>query len=339
MSSFLAWIVAHALLAQAPLAPSPPAPVIAIVLPEQMDASMTYALNRFRGEAAAVSFSVVVVETSGLPDSEAQMEATRKSVSAVASVRFVSSGNPMGLDVWFTDHVKGKTFVERVSVEAGTADPMRVLAVKAVDVLRARMFGFLAGESGKPKVAPAPPAPAPRAPEAASAYADGSGVGLSLGVAALHNVGTALLPVMRGTYALWPWLSLRGTLGGFGTETELSAPAGTAHVSQRFGLLELAYTPGKRQLRPVLAISAGAHHMSVEGKVRAPYAARPVRRLFGAAGLSLGARGILTRHVSTTLEAGPLFLFPQPEVSLAGSGGERGGRPALIATLTLEARL
>jgi hypothetical protein len=327
-----------------PAVERPAPPVIAVISPPEMDTAMAEALNRFRGEAAAVGFTVVVVTGSGGATPATQMESASRAVAAVASVAFVSTEDPIGLDVWFTDRVNGGTIVDHVSVDSEQQDRALVLAVKAVDVLRARMFDLLAiarkpdapRAHERPGQSPAPPS----AEAAVSEDLRGGGVGVGVGtLQSTQGLERSFLPLLRGELGVANRWMLRLTLGGFGTEPVVSAPGARASVSQSFGMFECAFVPGRRRLRPTFTLGGGAYYVSADGTATAPYTAHTAGRLFAAVEALVGLRAIVSRRLSATLEAGPTFLFPQPQVSLAGMDPQRTGRPTVFAALMIEARL
>jgi hypothetical protein len=341
----------------------PPA-VIAVVAPPFADPAVTEALSRFRGEAVSVGFEVTVVTGSAGATPVAQMESAAHAGSAVATVAFVSGGDPRALDVWFTDRLTGKTVEGHVSVEneAGDRAPV-VLAVKAVDFLRARMFDFLAARprtkavpdeavTAAPAVAAsassgldvatpglvraaAPPAPIDRAPPA-------SGLTLSLGVAALRSLqglGTMVLPLFRAGYGLGGWSSVRLSLGGFGTRSRVDATGGSATVAEDLAMAEWVIAPGRGWLRPTLGLGVGVHDVRATGEAAAPYTTRSTGRLLLAGALSAGVGVALGERLSLVAEAWAFVLAPEPQVRIAGLDAGRTGRPGLSLAVTVEARL
>jgi hypothetical protein len=356
-----------------PSAPSPgpssaqrPPAVIAVVAPPFADPAVTEALSRFRGEAVSVGFEVTVVTGSTGATPLAQMESAAHAGSAVATVAFVSGGDPRALDVWFTDRLTGKTVEGHVSVENESGDRAPVvLAVKAVDFLRARMFDFLAA---RPRENPVPdeavgaaPTPASGADSGASSALDGatrglaraaappasraprpSGLTLSLGVAALRSLqglGTMVLPLFRAGYGLGGWSSVRLSLGGLGTRSRVDAAGGSATVAEDLAMAEWVIAPGRGRLRSTLCLGVGVHDVRATGEAAAPYTTRSTGRLLLAGALSAGVGVALGERLSLVAEAGAFVLAPEPQVRIAGLDAGRTGRPGLSLAVTVEARL
>ncbi len=341
-------------LAAAPSHAAPgPAAVIAVVAPPGTDPAVTEALSRFRGEAASVGFEVTVVPGSATATPTAQMESAARAASAVATVAFVSGGDPRALDVWFTDRSTGKTVLGHVSAENEAGDrSSAVLAVKAVDFLRARMFDFLVARPASLTDAPAAPE-SPLARAAANVQAavpsrrlssepfEVGRFGVSIGIGGLRSLqglGTTILPLLRGAYDLSSWSALRITLGGFGTRSRVAVMGGDATVTEEVATAEWVLSSGKARVRPTFSVGAGVHDVRALGSAISPYAARAASRVSFAAALSAGVSVILSRRLAIEAEAGTFLLFPEPEVLIAGLDGGRTGRPGFSATMAMKAR-
>jgi hypothetical protein len=326
-----------------------PGPVIAVVVPLGADPAVIEALNRFRGEAASVGFEVTLVAGSVTATPIDQMESAAHAASAVATVAFVNGGDPHAFDVWFTDRLTGKTVSGHVSVDNEAGDRASVvLAVKAVDFLRARMFDFLAARpasltdgpvessSGLSSVVAVAPEPPP-----SEGRLGARRIGLSLGILALRSLqglGTMVVPVLRGAYDLTSWSSLRIILGGLGTRSRVEVMGGSAAVAEDVGMAEWVVMPGSARVRPTFSVGAGVHFVHAEGTAVAPYVARAKTRVVFAGSLSAGLCVILSRRLALAVEAGSFLLFPEPQVLIAGLEAGRTGRPGLSAAVTMEAR-
>jgi hypothetical protein len=327
-----------------PPVPSSPA-VIAVVTPPMTDPAVTEALNRFRGEAASVGFKVIVVPGSAAATPVAQMDLVAHTTSAAATIAFVNGGDPHALDVWFTDRLTGQTLVGHVSVQNESDDRASVvLAVKAVDFLRARMFDFLvtrpkslADEAPRPASPPVSPVATVSSPPARRSSRFGFSIGIDA-LQSLQGLGTMVLPLLRGAYDIAAWSSFRLTIGGLGTRSDVNVMGGGAIVSEELAMAEWAVMPGRARVRPLLSVGAGVHDIRAQGTAVAPYTARAASQVSLAVDLSAGLRAILNRHLALSAEAGSFLLFPEPEISIAGLEGGRTGRPGLFAIVALEAR-
>jgi hypothetical protein len=309
------------------------------------DPAVTEALNRFRGEAESVGFKVIVVPGSDAATPVAQMDLVAHTTSAAATIAFVNGGDPHALDVWFTDRLTGQTLVGHVSVQNESGDRASVvLAVKAVDFLRARMFDFLVARpkslaDDAPLLVSTPVSPVAGVSSPPSRRS--SRISFSIGIDALQSLqglGTMVLPLLRGAYDIAAWSSLRLTIGGLGTRSHVNVMGGGAIVSEELAMAEWAVMPGKARVRPLLSVGVGVHDVRAQGTAVAPYTARTGSQVSLAVAFSAGLRAALNRRLALSAEAGSFLLFPEPQVSIAGLEGGRTGRPGLFATVTLEAR-
>lgn len=338
--------------AVAPADGEAPAKVIAVIAPADADAAVTEALSRFKGEASAVGFAVVVLPGAASPTVTAtamatQMEDAARAASAVATVAFVVGGDARALDVWFTDRHTGKTVLGHIAADRETGERASgVLAVKAVDFLRARLIDFLATRprppgplAGAPPSGPSPsPSPSPRAEASGHPAAR---FDLAMGVGLLHSLqglGTTVLPVLRAAYVLGGWSALRVTLGGLGTRTEARrVMGGAASVHQDLATLDWVVTLGHRWLRPRLAVGAGVLLVTGNGVAASPYLGRGATRVSFATAASAGTCVALGGRWWLTAEAGAFWLLPEAQVTIAGLDGGRTGRPGLSLTAGMEA--
>ena len=287
----------------------------------------------------SVGFEVKVIAGSATATLPAQMEAAARSASAIATVAFVSGGDPRALDVWFTDRVTGKTVLGHVSVENEAGDrSSTVLAVKAVDFLRARMFDFLVISRPRSEIAAraslaSPPVSGPEL--ATQRFTLSGGVGV---LRSVRGLGTMVLPLLRGAYQLAAWSSLRITLAGLGTRSRVESSGGSATVAEDLALAEWVLTaaPGRR-VRPRLVIGAGVHDVRTRGVASPPNTARDPTGLYAGTALSAGLCLIVSQHLALVGEAGAFLLFPEPQVVIARMDAGRTGRPGLSLAITMEA--
>lgn len=349
MNALAPTLWAVALAAAPPGSARGPSPVIVVVAPPGADRAVTEALSRFKGEAASVGFEVTVLAGSATATPIARMESAAHAASAVATVAFVNGGDPHALDVWFTDRLTGKTVFGHVSVENEAGDRASVvLAVKAVDFLRARMFDFLvarpasvtAGRVESASPLPSVVAISPSPPSSGGPFGPRR-IAVSIGIESLRSLqglGTTFVPLLRGAYGLTTWSSLRITLGGLGTQSRVNVTGDGATITEDVAVGELVVMPERARVRPTFSVGAGVHYVHAEGSAVAPHVARARGRVVFAGSLAAGLCVILSRRLALDVEAGSFLLFPEPQVLIAGLDGGRTGRPGLSAAITMEAR-
>ena len=176
-------------------------------------------------------------------------------------------------------------------------------------------------------------------PRAEAEKADAARLGVELGVGALTSfdgVGPALLPMARLDWALDVPVVFQATLAGLGTRPAVATTAGSAHVSQQYGLLG----PATASARSVSATVRRACRRSAAHSVRGAQnhlAGSALEKLFllearGAA-VELGGRYYITFATHVQL-AEPYLAIHFLDAEVASSG-----RPNLLVPLTFGAWL
>ena len=134
-----------------------PARRVVLVVPSSIGPIATEALTRVRGELQAARFEVVTQVVAADVDRRATVEReVRKGNARAAFGIFFGTGVA---EIWVTDAVSGRTAVQMLPLDAATPERRAaVLAVKAVDLLKATLAEIWIGSP----VAPLPAAgPAP----------------------------------------------------------------------------------------------------------------------------------------------------------------------------------
>src|SRR5262249_28703328 len=129
------------------------------------------------------------------------------------------------------------------------------------------------------------------------------------------GVGLAVLPVARGRVAFGDRFAARLTISGLGTRPHVTAPEGTATVSQGLGLLEVIGDIAPQVwLRPSLSVGAGAYHISAEGSAAWPYEASDPGRWTFAADAGIGVALSLSSAFALAFEGHATLVAPRPVV-------------------------
>jgi hypothetical protein len=110
---------------------------------------VNHATTRLRAELTASGFEVITIDRApGTSPREAVEDIGR---NTVATLSIVSTETGAAVDVWIADHLTGKTLVRRVDVDSrGTLAAPRVLAIRAVELLRASLLEADRAPSGGP---------------------------------------------------------------------------------------------------------------------------------------------------------------------------------------------
>ncbi len=320
------------------------AATVSILLPSNPSADMSEALHLLRGELLSVGLTVAMDprpadhDQAGA-DSRRWLEGlVARGVSAVVDTVEVETG--LAVDVWVVKSEPLRFEVTRAAVEPDTPKAPEVLALRAVEALRAGLLlvDRAARKQQQEPVAQPPPAPAPDPmvePEGRWGLEAGA-----VGLASLDGVGLAILPTVRVGWAARSSLLLQAALAGAGTRPSLTTSGGSVRVAQQYGVLGARYRFRPRQrLWPFVAFAAGAMHTSVEGRSDALTEGHTVDQwsFLLEGGLGVGLR--LTRRTYVALAAHVHWAQPYVVVHMVDAVGATTGRPNLAVTLTLGAWL
>ncbi len=280
-----------------------------LVRPAEVDDTIAEALNRMRGELVAEGFDVSEVGTLPQPP---PLPGGAEGPAADATLATIDLSVEEGADIVdlrVIDQLTNKTVIRRTPVERGASShTAEVLAVRAVELLRASLLELLLESR--------PSEPAVRAPNAEATHASkwaAQGLprerepvwGVEAGATVLADFGgipPAVLGLARLRRTVFGPLALRATVAGLGTRPRVqSGNLGSATVSQDIGLLECVASLWEGAIvHPVLSIGAGALYTSVDGHASYPYQARsgPTSAWAAAADGSVGLEVRLGRHFS-----------------------------------------
>ena len=312
---------------------------VALLRPPVHSAGTTELLQRLRGELLSLGFEVTVRERE---PSKADPQLWQSLLAAEgeidAAVDLIGDAAPFAVDVWIADGAHQFQLVTRVTLDTNSDNPSKRLAIRASEVLRARLLETRAGTSERnasdpprPPVAPPVEAPAPTSQRSRS-------LGFELGAAALTSldgVGPAFLPLVAFDWAIESELLLQATFAGFGTQPSVEAPEGSAQVALQYGLLGALYRfDWNPRVRPFGGLSLGALRSAVVGQADLPRAGHSVDQWSFLVDASLGAALQFSQQYGVLL-AGHVQLA-EPYVAI--HFGEREvaslGRPNLLLTLT-----
>jgi hypothetical protein len=148
-----------------------------VVRDPQAEGMLSEAATRLQAELAAAGFEVVFVDGTPDIDPTAQVAAALGASPPFATVAVVRSEAGVVADIWVADRASGKSIVRRIDVSAADLGAPRVLAIRAVELLRASLLD-LPEASAQPAAAPfltripvtlgassgAPPDPGPSLP-------------------------------------------------------------------------------------------------------------------------------------------------------------------------------
>jgi hypothetical protein len=312
-----------------------------VVLVEAPDASLRDATSRLRGELAAAGFEVSEVSAQAADDA-----------GSFATVRLQRTASG-AIEVWVSDQLTAKTVVRRV------------IAIRALELLRASLLEIESPPPPPPDDVPAAPPPPPvpadvvawvraesPAPPALSERASAGttnakvpvvehvavGAGAAL-LASFDGLGPVVLPAVDLWIALNASLAMRVTLAGPGFRGGLENAAGTALVRQELAKIELVWLPavGPTWLAPMVSVGAGPYHLHVRGTATPPF--RPASDDVWAALLDagVGLAGRMSPRAAIVIDAHAVVTTPRAAVAIGDAQVASAGAPSLFTSLQLVA--
>jgi hypothetical protein len=293
---------------------------IVLLRPKTADPALLQAFGRLQGELSVHQFEVIVVEANDDDPSPRALAKVAEQASAVAAVSLLRSEGLASADVWISDRVTGKTSMRTIATAQRSEAPS-VLAIRAVDLLRASLREYPAGESPPPEVVGANPQRAPehvrdwaRSEPARHASVEASFVLQST----LSRLGTGFGPGValgfKPSERLHVQAVFQGPLSGAG------ASGGGASLSLRQEQLfaQASYRLfGNARLAFEALAALGAHELHVQGDAAPPFAGHSESAWTALAAPGLGAEFGLTQSASLVIAGRAVFLAPRPVVHAA----------------------
>jgi hypothetical protein len=324
------------------------AATVAILWPKAPSADVTQALTLLRGELLSVGLEVTMSDRAGArggggTDSVAWLEAfAARGTSAVIDA--VEDDVLEAVDVWVLKTHPQRFEVTRVAVEPNTPRQPEMLALRAVEALRAGLLQIDWAERRRryEPIAEAAMAAVP-ADELHEPASHGERVGLEVGAVAmmsLDGLGPAVLPTVRVGWAASPWLVIQASAAGLGSRSAVATPAGNARVAQQYAVLGGFYRHHSTQrLWPFFGLAAGVLRTSVEGQAGWGTGGHTAERWSALLDASLGAGLLLYGRSYLTLAAHAQVAEPYVAIHIVDTVGATSGRPNLLLTLTVGAWL
>ncbi len=241
---------------------------------------------------------------------------------------------------WVSDRIRQKIVIQNAVLhETDRGRGSEILAVRAVELLKANLADFWAPAASPPPTPPPPPSPPPTPPAPESEHKPrppfASGLGAGLGVGILESfgaMGATWSPNAAVSYG-WPrGLSVRATFAGLGPAAAFSASNGSVDVEQELALLEIVKTwwPGSA-LVPLVSVGSGAQHVHVAGTGNPPYQGHTSDHWSLVTTVGAGLAIPIVSTLSILVQARALAAWPSAVVQVVGADVARVGAPSLLA--------
>jgi hypothetical protein len=315
--------------------PAPSHTVVVLRAPSS-DEVTTEASARVEGELGAAGFHVVVLPlASELARSEVETAGGElRPIGAFAIFVHPEAGGKVA-EIWVSDRLRQMTVVQRARLTASDRERQsEILAVRAVELLKASLAEFWLEPSPSSSPAtppptpppPPPPPPPPRSmdtnPTPATKRAFGSGVGLGIGfgmIAGVKSIEPVWLPGLQIAYGWDSGVSLQIEVNGLGPPITLNAQGGSAKIEEQFGTVDVRKTWWPRwRVVPFATAGVGAQHIQASGTAAAAsYAGATVNAWSPLTTLGLGAAIPVYSGLSFVAEARGALAWPPTSVVIA----------------------
>jgi len=320
------------------------ASTVLLIEPADPAGAVAEALVRVRGELAAAGFKVESVAAPPSADARAALERAANGRTADAVVAILGEDWPDSVEIWVLDRVTGKSLVRRTPLEPKSGQVAEIMAVRAIELLRASFLEVDMARAGRRSpVSQSPPAQVARFVEGAVESRREPRWGLEVGgsvLASFAGAKPAVLPTLALDLAIVPWFIARASAAGLGTRAHVSATTGSAEVAQQMGLVAIEFRwRASKTLRPSLSLGAGALHTAAEGSGAWPYQGQTAERWSFVADAGAGVRLGLHSRYELAASLHVQMAHPYPSVRFLGQEVATLARPSLWFTLALAAWL
>lgn len=307
---------------------------VLLVTPPVADRTIAEAFNRLRAELELQDFEVQVVDAAGRRLSPDELQDAAQRADAFAAIALNRRSDGADADVSIADRVTGKITLRRLAISAGPESP-QILAVRAVDLLRASLRELPADDRPPPDVVGVTRQPPPRELRVFTERTRFLVSAAAVALGSTHDVSNGYGPSL----GFWVRATSRLQLGALFVGPLIGAryrsANGDAVARQELGQLRAMFNllePGRFELGPVLG--AGLYHLQAQGDVQAPLSSQSdaVWSFAGSGGVE--ARVELNSALSLGASVHAILLTPQPMLAV-DTATEELGQPLLLAALGL----
>jgi hypothetical protein len=322
------------------LAADPPPRTVVLLRFTTSDGVTTEATARVNGELKAAGFDVAIVALNS-DDAKRELESAGRELNALAAfaifVRPYEGGTSVA-EIWVSDWIRQKIVIQRAVLhEVDRERGSEILAVRAVELLKANLADYWAPTSIPAASVPPPQGPPPvlSAPERKVRTSFALGLGAGLGAGATESFGATGVTWSPDAMVSYGWregFSLRASFIGLGSVAALSAANGSANVEQQMAFLEAVKTWWPRSvLVPLVIAGAGVQHAHVEGFANPPYQGHTSDGWSLLTTVGAGVAIPVVWTLSIVVQARGVAAWPSAVVQVNGAEVGRVGGPSLVA--------
>ncbi len=292
---------------------------VLLLRPAKADAIVREAFTRLRAELALQDFEVVVFELDEAQPSPEDLADAARVAGAFAGIALSRRVGTAAANISIADRVTGKSSQRRLALKEGPDAPS-ILAVRAVDLLRASLRELSAEQPPPTDIEDVDPTPV-AAVVTRWAEPEPSRFQLRAGALAFGGatrVGFAFGPTAGFSYDGFAPLRIGLNVAGPLIGARLRTALGSAELRQELGLVSVSWSLLRGARLALLAgLSAGAYHLSARGyEIEAPWAGRSSSVWAFLWGPTLDVELALGRHTLLSLGAGAHLSTPRAAVAV-----------------------
>ncbi|HET6280691.1 MAG TPA: hypothetical protein VFH73_06995 [Polyangia bacterium] len=332
----VALVIALALMSGAVAHAADP-PQVAVVRQPDADPVMVEVANRTQAELSASGFGAVMKDCARPAPDCLSLIAALPGPRSVGVATF-RDGDQTTTEVRVNDRAR-PAVLRRASIprDAGGADEAPVLAIRAVELVRATLLQADAAAAVVPSSV-SPVVDATRAsgppPEVTATVGWSIGGGGAL-LESVHGFSAAYALLLRAGYRGENGLSGAMVVAGPGFTFDQATSSGVVRVRQELVALELGYSFRRSApIQPRVAIGIGAHHIDVRLTDGASPGQASTFNLLASAGV--GVLAILGTYVALFFDAQAIFTEPDRQYVIQNGAQLRFGSPSLLLSLGIQ---
>jgi len=321
------------------------AATILVVRSRDAGAVIDEATIRLHAELSAAGFETQAADVDAGADPRVEAEAAAAKANVDATLLLLPA--PSGADVWLADPASHRTIVERVAIDPSSPQAASVIAVGAVELLRATRVA-----SAAPAAEPPPPhadrpsdgdLAAPRAAPPPPRRGLLAGGNVAAGVATLiggGGMGPAFGPLLRLSYGIGHFAGRVSAIGPT-IEPRITAAGGSASVLRAVFDGELVATTAGANAAwvPFLSLGLGTSYVRVGGSPSAGFTGVTSDGFFFSSTLGAGLAFRFAERSAVVIDGGPSWTLPDPSVRIAGVDAGHAGSPFLRSSLAVTTSL
>jgi hypothetical protein len=307
------------------------------------DPVTTEATARVQGELGAAGFRVAVVPfavSTQDPDTVRRaVETAGSELSPTGAFAIVVHPTDRGVtaEIWVSDRVSQRTVVETAHLTQVDRDrESEILAVRAVELLKASLAEFWVEAVPPPPVPETKPAEKPPPPPpVARTRAFAAGLGLGVGVGMLdgfREIGAQWMPTLLVSYGWERGAALQLAFHGLGPPaTVAQAGIGRANVEEQFATVDVMKTWWPHlPVVPLACAGIGVHHVHVSGSGTTPYTGATADDWSPLTSLGLAAGVPIYSGLSVLAQARAVVAWPPTSIRIAQYDVGHLGGPSLL---------